>query len=92
MIHLNIIIQSLEDAESKRNPILPNTSKENIIESEDITVGILEGGMQSGGTSLMICLPVPGYDDVVIGQISESLFEGLISTYRGAQTRFKKKH
>ena len=82
---LKIKIQSIQDAKDgiglTDSKVIPTMTK-------DITIGILEGGMQSGATSLMIILKVG--DKEYAAEMTPGHFEMLKSAYKGAVERFGK--
>lgn len=82
---LRVVIQSLKEA-AKGTPLLENSPPIENYTRCDLTVGILEGGMQSGKTSLMILLQ--DGDKVYYAEMSANHFEALGHAVRGAQERF----
>jgi len=90
MQKVKVVIQSLADVENGKD-IFEGVTKENIIESEDITVGILEKGTVNGQTSLMIGLKQPD-GTVYMGQMTANIFEAVAGALRGARERFEYKN
>ncbi len=87
MTHVKIVIQSLEDAENGK-PILENSPPADQYKRlEDVTVGILEGGMQSGKTSLMF-IAQDKNKEVHYFEMSANNLEMLAGAVKGAQARF----
>lgn len=90
MPSLKIVINSIEDAKAGK-PIVEEINKDlsNLteVESEKMTIGILEKGTQAGQTSLMVIMKTPD-GKFVMSQITGNMFEALISAYRGANERF----
>lgn len=84
---LTIRIQSKADADAGMPAIEGVNNVDQVVQHPKVTVAILEGGMESGKTSLMIALQGNG-DKVQIAEISAAAFEGLIGAFRGAQQRF----
>jgi len=87
MVHLDVKIQTLEMAKNGEG-VVPN-SLEDITEAKSMTVGILEGGMQSGATSIMFCLDMPD-GTVAMSQCSAKQLRALAKVLEGAEQRFKK--
>jgi hypothetical protein len=90
MIKLSINIQSLNDVE-KGKPAIEGITKENIIESEDVSVGILESGTVSGQTVIMFAVKIatPDGEKYVVSQLTENIFNSLVGALKGANERFK---
>lgn len=86
MISVRVVINSLEDAKEGK-PIDPEAKLEDITECEELIVGILEGGMESGATSVMLSLRMPD-GSVSMAQISAKQFHGIDGALKGAQERF----
>lgn len=86
MINLKVEIQTLEMA-GKGHTIGDDVHPENVIQAEDMTVGILEGGMQSGAASVMFVLDLPD-GTKAIGQCSAKQLHALDTTLQGAEERF----
>lgn len=82
MPELNIKIQPKEERDK---PIFPDAHE--IIETQVITIAILEHGTVGGKTSLGFCLHYPG-GEIRFAQMTASLFEGLYGAYAGAQLRW----
>lgn len=85
MISINVKIQSVEDAEKGIG--ITNKPADKIVESDSLTVGILEAGMKSGATSLMFCLEMPD-GSVAMAQCSAKQFRALSKALDGAEQRF----
>jgi len=87
MTTLNIVIQSLEDAKNGV-PILKNSPPATeYIPLEDATLGILEGGMHYGKTSIMI-LSKDAAGKVYYLETSAELFMLAAAAVQGARERF----
>ena len=84
MLRLDIRIQEKKDA---NKPLFPEVAKAGYEEGKLESIGILEGGMQSGKASLMLNIKT---DDgtYVIAEISADLFDGCASALRGARQRW----
>jgi hypothetical protein len=85
---LRIVIQSLKDVALNRNQLFPGKKPKDVIDST-LTIGILEGGTQSGQTVVAF-----GWEDAKTGklhftQLSANQFEGLMAAYKGACLRFE---
>ena len=82
-MHVTIKIQDLKDADKTLFPEL----KDKFIEGQVESVGILQGGMESGKASL--CLNIKLDDDTyVIAQLSAGMIESISAAVRGAQQRW----
>src|SRR4051794_19444012 len=81
---VKIVIQSLDDLKSGK-PIIDG--KPTMIPLKDITIGILEGGMTSGATSLSIILR--DGDKAYMGEMSIKHLSMLVSAVNGAEARFQ---
>lgn len=80
MTHITIRIGAVGD------PVLfPELKPDS--EGELIAVGILEQGMTSGNTSIMLFIEHP--DGLTTLQLSARVFESLASAVRGAMQRFE---
>ena len=87
MTSVHFVIQSLEDAKNGK-PILKNSPPATEYrELGDVTVGILEGGMQSGKTALMF-LSRDKHGEVYYFEMSAKNFEMLNGAVEGAMARF----
>lgn len=87
MTTLKIVISSLEDAKAGK-PIVEGLKKEDIVETNDLTVGILEGGMSSGETSIMFLSKTPD-GKTVVSQTSKALLEQVYAAILGAEQRWE---
>jgi hypothetical protein len=85
---IKIVVQSLEDAKNGK-PIVQGHDLDKCQQSKDLTIGILEGGMESGKTSLMFVIMHPDGTSAM-AEMSANQFEGLIGCFRGAVQRFGK--
>ncbi len=83
MIETTIRIQSLEDA-ANGDPLIEGAKK--VTEAEHLTVCILEGGMESGRTSLSFTLKEGS--EYHVAQMSLRQFEALSFAVQGAKSRF----
>lgn len=88
MTHVKVIVQSKEEAENGKKIV--DVHPEDIIEAENLTIGILEGGMQSGKTSLMFCHEHKD-GTVSVAQCSGVNLEQLYAVFKGAKHRFNDK-
>lgn len=88
MATLKIRIQSLEDAKQGMPVIEGLDSPEQLKQYPFVTAVIMEGGMQSGATSVMFVMQRDGEEKAVYGEISGKLLEMLYATYKGAQSRW----
>ena len=88
MQKLTIKINSIEDAKAGKK-IVETATKENTVECVNLTAGILEGGMESGKTSIMFILEMPDGTHAV-AQLTQDLLDGLNGAVRGAVERFGK--
>lgn len=86
MVISKIVIQSLKDAKNGK-PIVKGLDLWKSKTTKDFTVGILEGGMRSGKTSLMFILQHSDGSSS-IAEMSAAQFEMLIQVVRGATQRF----
>ncbi len=89
MSTIKIKIQSLEDVR-KDEPLLEGATTDNVTQLTDVTACILQGGMKSGGTSMMIVLKDPKTGHRYVGEISAENFKGVHSALIGAETRWNK--
>ncbi len=87
MQHIAIKIQSVQDA-NEGKPLIDGLTKDNIVEAERMTVGILEKGTEGGQTVLMFLQHLEGTNKVVCFQATARLFQGLYGVFQGAQLRF----
>lgn len=85
---LKIVINSLEDSKNGI-PAIKGVTPENVKQTKDITVVILEGGTVSGATSLMFALKHPD-GQICVAEITGNHLEGLYQAYKGAKERFGK--
>lgn len=84
-----VIIQSLEDFKNGK-PLIEGSTKENTYTTnEPVTFAILEGGTQSGATSISIIIKDKNGMNVV-GQITKGHFDAINSALQGAIQRFGK--
>ena len=88
MIITEVVIQSLEDAKSGK-ALIEGIPKERITKAKELTVGILEGGMQSGKTSVMFILK--DGNTAKVAEMSVNNFEMLAGAVKGAVERFEGK-
>lgn len=89
MAVLKVKIQSIEDAAQGIPAIYPDiTSPDQVVQHPDVTAVIMEGGMQSGATSIMFVLRGGGDNTPQYGEISGKLLETLYMAYKGAQARW----
>lgn len=88
MEQLKVRIQSLQDA-FNGEPVVEGLDPKKTNQTKDFTVCILEGGMQSGATSLLFALK---FEDgsASVAEMSGKHLEALYKAYLGAQERFKK--
>jgi hypothetical protein len=84
MNSVKVVINSIEDSEAGKRII-----EEDVKETTDITVGILERGTESGKTTLMFCLKYPD-GKISLAQMTGRNFEALHQIYLGAKERFEK--
>lgn len=82
---VKIRIQTVKEAEAG-NGILEGVSMEQINEGEDLVIGILERGTVNGKLAVMFCIKEG--DKWHIAQLTEGLFDGLVSAVNGAKQRF----
>lgn len=85
---IKIVVNSLEDANAGK-PIVEGVKKDlsNVHQAKNVTFGLLEKGMQSGRTSLMIILENPD-GTFSVGQMTQDHLEVLNAAVRGAVGRF----
>jgi hypothetical protein len=83
---VKVVIQSLDDVKNGK-PIVEGMTPENIEETHNLTVGVLESGMESGKTSLMFVLQM-GDGTFKVAEMSAGQFEMLTSVVKGAVMRF----
>ena len=88
MTTLKVLIQSLEDAKNGVPAIPGITHPEQTTSYPCVSAVIMEGGMQSGATSIMLVLQKDPTDRAHLGEISGKLLETLYSAYKGAQARW----
>lgn len=86
MIATKVVIQSLEDAKMGKS-LVDGVTSENIEKAEELTVAILEGGMESGKTSIMFILR--DGNKAKVGEMSAAQMEMLIGAFKGAIQRFE---
>lgn len=85
---IEVRIQSLKDVE-KHQPIFEDIKSFNdFAKGEVVGFGILQGGMEGGGTSVMFKISVEGLDKPVIAEMSANMFRTLNGTLHGAEQRF----
>ena len=88
MIKVTVKIQSLEDALKGVAILNDSPPVDEYKQLGDVTVGVLEGGMQSGKTSLMF-LARDKHGEVHYFEMSADNFEGVAAAVKGARERFK---
>jgi hypothetical protein len=88
MNSVKVVINSIEDSEAGKR-IIEDVKEEDVKETTDITVGILERGTESGKTTLMFCLKYPD-GKISLAQMTGRNFEALHQIYLGAKERFEK--
>ena len=83
---VKIVINSVEDAKNGVK-IVETATVENIEETKNITFAILEKGMASGRSSLMVIL-VDKDGKHLTGQFTQGHLEALVGALKGAKQRF----
>lgn len=87
MTGIRIVINSKEDA-AAGTPIVKDLKMEDLRESNDLTIAILQEGMQSGATSLMFL--IKNADGTTsMAQTSKALFEQVYAALLGAEQRWE---
>jgi hypothetical protein len=86
MEKITIKINTMEDALNGK-PLIEGKTPEQFTEADNITVGILEKGMASGRSSLMVLFEMPD-GSVTFGQITPDQLEGINAAFKGAEERF----
>lgn len=81
-----IKIQSKADAKAGK-ALVVNPKKKEVHQLEFHTVGILEGGMESGETSLMFIMEDD--DNIIISEVSARHFKMMQEALRGAEARWE---
>lgn len=76
----------MEDAKAGK-PIVDGITMDQVKETKDLTVGILENGTTSGNISFMFCLKNSD-GTVSMAQMTANQFEMLHGAYMGARARF----
>jgi hypothetical protein len=89
MEKVTVVIQSLEDARSGKPLIKGGTSENTYETTEPITFTFLEGGMQSGATSLGVVMKDKEGNNV-FGQLTPGHLKMLNQVLKGVQERFGK--
>lgn len=84
---LKIVINSEEDAKAGRG-ICEGLTKDQIIETKDLTIGILENGTSLGQPVVMFVLRQPD-GTAHVAQITANHFVSLVQVYNAAVTKFE---
>lgn len=86
MQHIPVTIQSKED--DKKGPAYPDLVGKAILKPGNIRVCILEGGMKSGATSVMILVETSA--GLVSVEMSANMLDTINGAVKGAVQRFGK--
>ncbi len=86
MQHIPVRIQSKDD--NKKGPLFPELVGKKTFKAGDIHVGILEGGMVSGETSVMFLVETA--EALVCVEMSADMLNTINGVSQGAVERFRK--
>lgn len=83
MLHTQVIIKEKEDQEPAWKDLNPENTSEGTLDG----FSILEGGMESGKTSVALKIALPDGKFVLV-QTSADIFRALAGSLEGAEQRF----
>ncbi len=87
MESLSIRVQTLEDVKVEPN-VMPEVAEGNVTPAKNLTVCIMEDMTVEHKSGVLFYLEMPD-GSFVAHNITENLFDGIISAYKGALARFE---